>query len=689
MTLALGLESGDPFHLGGRYDGRGVNFAVYALNAESVELCLFDRNGQRELARLPLPGWHAGVWHGYLPGAQPGLIYGYRVHGPWWPERGLRYNAAKLLCDPYARRLWGRYQGQSDYCDHLPDDPRRPDPRDNAVQAVKSVVTTDGFDWGDDAPPRVPWADTLIYELHVKGFSRLHPDLPPALRGTYAGLARPVCLDWLRWLGVTTLELLPVAAIGDEGRLLGLGLSNYWGYNPLAMMTVEPRYAAGSDPLSEFKSLVRACHAAGLEVILDVVCNHTAEGGIGGPSFHLRGLDQPSYYRLRPDGQCENWSGTGNTLDLSQPRCLQLVLDTLRFWAGQCRVDGFRFDLAPVLGRGTDGAFDPRSGLLAAIQADPLLGRLKLIAEPWDLGPDGYRVGGFPPGWAEWNDRYRDGMRRFWLRREVSRGEFARRLCASSELFERRGRCPWATVNLLTAHDGFTLRDLTSYRHKHNEANGEDNRDGHSENFSDNCGVEGSSDEAAVNARRGRLQRALLTTLLCSQGTPMLLAGDEIGHSQRGNNNAYCQDNRTSWLDWDRADQQLAAFVARLAALRRRYRALRFDDWFSAGSHGGYERPDVEWRDAEGRLMTPAEWDHPQRFVLEVELAPEGEQDVCLLLVNAEPQPALFTLRPGRWLRLLDSADPEAGEALFQHQAEVEAQTVWLLVLEMGGRVTW
>lgn len=689
MTLALGLELGDPYRLGSHYDGRGVNFAVYALNADAVDLCLFDAAGQRELARLPLPGWHAGVWYGYLPQAAPGLVYGYRARGPWLPERGQRYNSAKLLCDPYARRLCGAYLGQADFCDHWPGDPLRLDPRDNGAHAVKAVVTDESFDWGEDHPPRTPWSDTLIYELHVKGFSALQPAIPEPLRGTYAGLAHPASIAWLLRLGVTAVELLPVAAIGDEGRLLGGGLVNYWGYNPLALMAVEPRYAAGPDALAEFKAMVKALHAAKLEVILDIVCNHTAEGGVGGPSFHLRGLDQTGYYRMRPDGQCENWSGTGNTLDLSQPRCLQLVLDTLRFWAGECRVDGFRFDLATVLGRGADGGFAARGGLLAAIQADPLLGRLKLIAEPWDLGPDGYRVGGFPPGWAEWNDRYRDGMRRFWLRREVSRGEFARRLCASSELFERRGRRPWATVNLLTAHDGFTLRDLTSYRHKHNEANGEDNRDGHSDNHSNNCGVEGPTDDPNVLSLRGRLQRALLATLLFSQGTPMLLAGDEIGHSQRGNNNAYCQDNRISWLDWRLADEELAGFVARLTALRRRYRALRHDEWFSAGSHGGYERPDVDWRDPEGRPMTPAEWDHAQRFALSMELGPEGTHDVCLLLLNAEPNPTVFSIRPGRWLRVLDSADPQAGEALFQAQCEVEANSVWLLVLGTTARATW
>lgn len=689
MALALGLIAGDPFRLGSHYDGRGVNFAVYALNADRVELCVFDASGSRELARLPLPGWHAGVWHGYLPGAEPGLIYGYRAHGRFAPEHGMRYNPTKLLTDPYARRLHGRYSNQPDYCDHAPAEPRRLDLRDNARDAVKSVVADDAFDWGESRRPGIPWADTVLYELHVKGFSQLNPDIPAALRGTYAGLAHPASIDWLKWLGVTTVELLPVAACADEGHLQARGLVNYWGYNSLAFMAVESRYAASADALGEFKRMVKALHEAGLEVVLDVVLNHTAEGGVGGPSLNLRGLDNRSYYRLTPDGHCENWTGCGNTLNLAEPRCLQLVLDTLRFWAGECQVDGFRFDLATTLARGMYGGFEAWSAFFAAVQADPLLSRLKLIAEPWDLGPDGYRVGGFPPGWAEWSDRYRDSLRSFWLHHGVSRGEFARRLTASSDLFERRGRLPWACINFLTAHDGFNLRDVVSYSHKHNEANGEDNRDGHGHNHSWNGGVEGETDDAEVIAIRARLRRALLASLLFSQGTPMLLAGDEIGHSQHGNNNAYCQDNAISWLDWQQADRGLAEFTARLLALRRSYPGLRHARWLSAVGHGGYERADVQWRNAAGQPMTPAEWDGRDAFSLAVELSPEGERQICLLLINAEASTTLFQLRPGRWLRVLDTADPEAGDALFQHQVEVDANAIWLLILNTEGRVTW
>ncbi|HEY9100805.1 glycogen debranching protein GlgX [Chitinimonas sp.] len=690
MALALGLRPGNPFQLGSSWDGQGVNFAVYALNADRLELCLFDASGQNELARLPLPGQHAGVWHGYLAGAEPGLIYGYRAHGLWLPGRGHRYNPAKLLLDPYARRLHGRYGGQGDYCDHLPGDPCRPDPRDNAMHAVKAVVG-DGrdFDWQGDRRPGVHWRDTVIYELHVKGFSQLNPAVPETLRGSYAGLGHPASVAWLKQLGVTTVELLPVAACGDEGQLLARDMVNYWGYNPLALMAVEPRYASSDDPVAEFKQMVRSLHAAGIEVLLDVVYNHSAEGGIGGPTFNLRGLDNRSYYRLAPDGRDENWTGCGNTLNVAEPRCLQLVLDSLRYWAECCHVDGFRFDLAPILARNMPGSFESWSAFLAAVQADPVLNRLKLIAEPWDIGPDGYRVGGFPPGWAEWNDRYRDSMRSFWLHHGPARGEFARRLTASSDLFERRGRLPWASVNFLTAHDGFNLHDLVSYSHKHNEANGEHNYDGSSHNHSWNGGVEGPTEDATINALRGRLKRALLATLLFSQGTPMLLAGDELGHSQQGNNNAYCQDGPISWLDWEGKDEELAAYTARLIALRRRYPGLRHGRWFSADAHGGYEQRDVDWRNAEGKPMTPAEWDGRERFSLIVELGPEGTRERLLLLVNAEAQATTFTLRPGRWLRLLDTADPQAGEALFQHCADVEANAIWLLTLDSGGRVTW
>lgn len=688
MAISLGLEKGDPFRLGARVVGNGVNFAVFALNADGVELCVFDASGERELARLPLPGWHAGVWHGFLPDAEAGLVYGFRAQGRFAPELGLRYNPQKLLVDPYARRLLGRYGGQSDYCDHLQEDPQRPDPRDNGHHAIKAIVADDRFDWGADKNPAVLWRETVIYEVHVKGFTQRHPGIPEHLRGTYAGLAHPLALDWLQKLGVTTLSLLPIAACADESRLLGMEKVNYWAYNPVALMAPEQRYAAGDDALHEFKAMVKALHLRGIEVLLDVVYNHTAEGGMGGPTFNLRGLDNATYYRLAADSQYENWTGCGNTLDCAKPRTLQLVLDAMRFWVDECHIDGFRFDLAPIMARGVTGRFDACSPFFGAITQDPLLSKVKLVAEPWDIGPDGYRVGDFPAGWAEWNDKFRDTVRAFWTHQWPTRGEFARRLTGSTDVFERRGRMPWASVNFITAHDGFTLRDLLSYNHKHNEANGEENRDGHGHNHSWNCGVEGATEDERVNEIRGRLHRAMLATLLFSQGTPMLLGGDELGRTQGGNNNAYCQDNEMSWYDWANADHGLAAFTARLIALRKRYPALRYARWFSPEVHR-FGRPDVSWRNAEGRPMTSGEWDGKERFSLNVEIGPEDDPNVCLLLVNAEAQQVSFALRPGRWSRLLDTSDPEAGEALFLRVADVPANSIWLLVLNASGRVTW
>lgn len=688
MSLSLGLEKGDPFRLGARADAGGVNFAVYALHADAVDLCIFDSSGERELARLPLPGWHAGVWHGYLPGAEAGLVYGFRAHGRFDPHQGLRYNPHKVQIDPYARRLLGRYIGHANYCDHSTRDPSQPDMRDNGPNAIKSIVADDSFDWGDDATPGVLWRDTIIYEIHVKGFTKQHPDIPVALRGTYAGLGHPVAIEWMQKLGITTLSLLPVATCADEGRLITADLVNYWGYNPIAFMAPDARYAATDDPLKEFKAMVKALHAGGIEVLLDVVYNHSGEGGIGGPGFCFRGLDNPSYYRLTPDGDYVNWTGCGNTINCAHPRTLQLVLDAMRFWVDECHVDGFRFDLAPTMARGHHGEFEVWSPFLAGITQDPILSRVKLVAEPWDLGPDGYRLGGFPPGWAEWNDRFRDTVRSYWTHQWPSRGEFARRITGSSDVFERRGRMPWATVNFIAAHDGFTLNDLVTYNHKHNEANGEDNRDGHSHNHSWNCGVEGPGGTAHIQAIRGRIKRALLATLFFSQGTPMLLGGDEMSRTQRGNNNAYCQDNAISWLDWKQVDQTMVAFTARLIALRRRYPALRHARWFSPEEHR-YGRPDVSWRNTEGRIMSAAEWDGKDRFSLNIEIGPEDERDVCVILINAEHVPVSFVLRPGRWNRVLDTSDPEAGEALFQRQADVAPNTIWLLVLDTDARMTW
>ncbi|MFZ2652827.1 MAG: glycogen debranching protein GlgX, partial [Burkholderiaceae bacterium] len=532
------LTPGRPWPLGATWDGRGVNFAVVSAHAKSIELCLYDADAAHELSRTPLPQRSHDVWHGYLEGAMPGQVYGYRAHGSWRPDRGNRFNAHKLLLDPYARELVGRFEWRDEHFGADPHHPHHPDIRDNAAFALKSRVIDPAYDWGDDAPLHTPLADTVLYELHVKGFTEMHPDLAPALRGTYAGLASDAAISHLKRLGITAVSLLPVQQHLDERRLTQLGLTNYWGYNTIGFFCVEPRLASGaggSSARDEFRAMVKRLHRAGIEVILDVVYNHTAESDEHGPSSSFRGLDNALYYRLQAMHRSlyENHSGCGNTLDLRQPRVLQLVMDSLRFWAGEMHVDGFRFDLAPVLGR-TDHGFDRRAPLFAAIAQDPLLSRLKMIAEPWDVGPGGYQLGAFPHGWLEWNDRFRDTMRSFWVEHGSTRGEFAQRLCASSSIFQPQGRAPAESVNYVVSHDGFTLRDLVSYSRKHNHANGENNRDGHGHNHNHNCGVEGPSDDPRVQQLRGRLQRALLATELLAQGTPMLAAGDEFGHTQGG-----------------------------------------------------------------------------------------------------------------------------------------------------------
>ncbi|MFP5394380.1 MAG: glycogen debranching protein GlgX, partial [Gammaproteobacteria bacterium] len=543
------------YPLGAHCIDGGVNFALVAPHAERVELCLFDAAGSHETARIALADCDAGVWHGFVPGLAAGQVYGYRVHGADDPARGLRFNPALVVLDPYARDIVGQYRGQDG--------------------ALKARVTEDAHDWGEDRPPRVAPADTVLYETHVKGFTRLLDGVPDELRGTYAGLASEAALAHLERLGATSVSLLPVHHRADEPRLLQHGLSNYWGYSTIGYFAPEPRYwsgRAGTTPASELRDAIKALHARGIEVILDVVYNHTAELDELGPTLSMRAIDNPLYYYLRPDDAAlyENWTGCGNTLNLSEPRVLQLVMDSLRHWVQAYHVDGFRFDLAPVLGRDAR-RFSNRAAFFAAVRQDPVLAQVKLIAEPWDIGPDGYQLGRFPAGWLEWNDRFRDTMRAFWLRGDVSLGAFAQRFAGSSDLFEVPGRTVAASVNFICAHDGFTLADLVSYDHKHNEANGENNRDGHAHNLSWNCGVEGPTCDADVLALRARLQRALLATLVFAHGTPMLLGGDEIGHSQGGNNNAYCQDNATTWLDWPGADHALAAFVARLLALRKRY----------------------------------------------------------------------------------------------------------------------
>ncbi|HEX8786162.1 MAG TPA: glycogen debranching protein GlgX [Telluria sp.] len=667
-----------------------MNFALVAPHAESVALCLFDAEGRQERERLPMPGFQDGVWHAYLDGAAPGLVYGYRVAGPYAPQHGQRFNPNKLLLDPYARMVIGTYLGQEDFRGQAGDIADQPDPVDNAAIALKAQVVHETHDWGLDAPPRVAPADTILYEVHVKGYTKLHPGVPAPLRGSYAGLAQPAVLDYLQRLGVTTLSLLPIHARADEMRLQHLGLSNYWGYSSIGFFAPEMRYWSGrpgTSPISEFRDMVKALHGRGIEVLLDVVYNHTGETDEFGPTLSLRGIDNALYYHLRADNPAsyENWTGCGNCLNLAEPRVLQLLMDSLRYWVEQMHVDGFRFDLAPALARDARGLFSATAAFLAAIRQDPVLARVKLIAEPWDIGPDGYQLGHFPAGWLEWNDKYRDAMRAFWLKPEApaaALGEFARRFAASSEVFQHDTRQPSASVNLITAHDGFTLRDLVSYERKHNEANGEQNRDGRANELSWNCGVEGPTDDDDVLQLRARLQRALMATLLFSQGTPMLLAGDDIGHSQQGNNNAYCQDNALSWLDWEGADRALADFTARLIAARKRYRALRRGSWYS-GALQADGRPDITWMGVGGGALDEAAW-HGGQHCIGIRMgAPAGEKaggESCLLLVNAQAQAVDFVLPRGAWRVMVDSADPAAPSLDVKGSMAVPANAVVLLV---------
>ena len=638
------LSAGRPWPLGASVDTLGVNFAVFSAHATAMELCLYSDDGSTEMARLLLPARSGDVWHGHLRGAAAGLVYGLRAHGPWLPQHGHRFNPRKLLLDPYARETVGALEWSQALLD--PD-------ADNGATALKARVVHDRFDWQGDAPPATPWEDSVIYELHVRGFSKRHPGVPEAHRGTYAGLASDAALSHLQRLGITAVSLLPVHHFIDEERLARMGLRNHWGYNSLGFFCPEPRYANESSDgravRDEFRQMVRRLHAAGIEVILDVVYNHTAETDEFGPTLSWRGLDNASYYRLvhGHEQHYVNDTGCGNTLDLSHPRVLQMVADSLRYWVQEMHVDGFRFDLATVLGRTRHG-FERHAAFFACLAQDPVLASVKLIAEPWDIGPGGYQLGHFPPGWVEWNDRYRDTMRAWWLGADCTRGEFARRLCASSDLFDKRGRAPSASLNYIVSHDGFTLRDLVSYDLRHNQANGEDNRDGHGHNLSWNCGVEGPTDDPRVLALRARLQRALLATLLLSQGTPMLAAGDELGHSQGGNNNPYCQDNATTWIDWSVADDALTDFCARLIALRHHLQPLP-DVWQG--------ETNLRWQLPDGHPPGHADWnDHAQRGIGVRIDRPGRSSQPLLLLFNPGDHERMFRLPPGNWQTLLDSS---------------------------------
>jgi glycogen operon protein len=689
MNAAYRVWPGRPSPLGATWEGAGVNFAIYSAHATSVELCLFDSPySDRERVRLPLTERTHHVWHGFVPHLLPGQLYAFRVHGAWAPASGHRFNAAKLLMDPYARAIGRRMRWHDSLFGFDINAPDRRDDRDSAAWAPLAAVIDPAFTWGDDAPLRVPWEETVIYELHVRGFTKRHPDIPEDLRGTYLGLVSEPALEHLRSLGVTTLELMPIHAHVDEQHLLRLGRSNYWGYNTLSFFAPDPRYAVSrtpADTVREVKTMVRALHTAGFEVILDVVYNHTAEGSHLGPTLSWRGIDNLTSYRLAAGNLAhyEDVTGCGNTLNVRHPQMLKLVLDSLRYWVTEMHVDGFRFDLAPALAREAH-AFDASSAFFDAIHQDPVLSEVKLIAEPWDLGADGFQVGHFPAGWSEWNPKYRDATRRYWRGDSGQLPELATRLAGSSDLFQAAGRRPWASINFVTCHDGFTLRDLVSYSRKHNEANGEQNRDGESHNLSTSGGVEGPCDDPSIERARQRLMRNQIATLLLSQGVPMLNGGDEIGRTQQGNNNAYCQDNEISWHNWSLTAEQTAllAFTRAMVALRHAHPVLQRRTWFHGrGRHG---EGDLLWLDLDGREMTAESWADPGRRVLgmRVTASVEGwpaadhadphapgvvaasDEDAMLALFNAGSDAVDFVLPPGghagSWTRLLDTSFDES-----------------------------
>jgi isoamylase len=697
---------GQPFPLGATWDGEGTNFAIFTENGEGAELCLFDEEGNE--TRIEIAESTALIYHCYLPGVGPGRRYGFRVRGRYAPAEGHRFNPAKLLIDPYAKAI----EGMVDWNEGgtvLPYVPTGEDDADleiddeNDAEAIpKSVVVDADFDWEGDRPPRIPWADTVIYETHVKGFTKLHPDVREDLRGTYAGLASEPALEYLQSLGVTAVELLPVHHISDESFLVELGLTNYWGYSTIGYLAPHSEYSASGrrgEQVREFKGMVKALHRAGFEVILDVVYNHTAEGNHLGPMLSFKGADNESYYRLVPDDPRHymDFTGTGNSLNPVHPSVLRLIMDSLRYWAVECHVDGFRFDLASALARELYDV-DRLSAFFDVIHQDPVLSQVKLIAEPWDVGPGGYQVGNFPVLWSEWNGMYRDTMRDFW-RVHASAGDFAERLTGSSDLYEHDGRHPFASINFITAHDGFTLADLVSYNEKHNEANLEDNQDGTDDNRSWNCGVEGETDDPAVLALRVRQQRNFLATLLLSQGTPMLLAGDEMGRTQHGNNNAWCQDNEISWYDWtpDPDREELREFTRRLIALRREHPVFHRERFLAGRETMGSGLPDAWWFRADGRKMTRRDWQNGEPvlglFLNGAEIptpGPHGEEiedDSFLLLFNAHEEDRTMVLPwprfGGQWALELSTADPGAqpGSSKYRSRGEITLMARSVVVL--------
>ena len=682
MPIAsLRVWPGSPYPLGATWDGVGVNFALFSEHATRVELCLFDSaTAEFESVTIPLPEHTDMVWHGYLPDVQPGQLYGYRVHGPFAPHAGHRFNANKLLLDPYARALGRPVRwNEALFGFTFREDDTTLDDRDSAAYAPLAVVVDNAFTWGDDRPPRTPWHETLIYELHVKGFSKLNPEIPEALRGTYRGLASEPSIRHLKSLGVTAVELMPVHQHAEDWHLVQRGLGNYWGYNTLAYFAPDLEYSSAESPhdaVPEFKKMVRALHAAGLEVILDVVYNHTAEGNHLGPTLSLRGIDNSCYYRLLPNQAryYQDFTGCGNTLNMRSPRVLQLIMDSLRYWVLEMHVDGFRFDLASALARELH-AVDKLGAFFDIIHQDPVLSQVKLIAEPWDLGEGGYQVGNFPSKWTEWNGKYRDTVRRFWRGDGGVVSEFATRLSGSSDLYEQSGRRPYASINFVTAHDGFTLNDLVSYNAKHNDANGEENQDGENHNLSWNHGEEGPSSDPEINELRARQRRNFLATLMMSVGVPMISGGDEIARTQHGNNNAYCQDNETSWTHWDLSPEQrdLMDFTRRLIRIWKQNPVLRRRKFLQGRRIRGADVTDISWLDTSGGEMTDDVWNAPDVRTLGMRLNGEaidepnerGERvvgDTLLVIFNAGNASEPFVLPEAGasqwWEALIDSADP-------------------------------
>src|SRR5262245_24399689 len=678
MAPSQKVWPGRPYPLGATWDGEGVNFAIFSAHAEKIELCLFDRSGAREEARIVLPEYTDEIWHVYLPDARPNLLYGYRVYGPFDPANGHRFNANKLLIDPYAKALQGRLRWGDAVFAYRLGSPREDlsfDRRDNARNVPKCRVVEPAFTWGEDRRPQIPWEETIILELHTRGMTNRHPDVASTHRGNFAGLASPAMIDYLVDLGVTAVELMPIQAAIDDRHLVERGLANYWGYNTIGCLSPDARFLP-TQSIAGFKTDVKRLHDAGIEVLLDVVYNHSGEGNHLGPTLSFRGIDNACYYRLEADRRFYyDVTGTGNTLNLDHPRVLQLVMDSLRYWASEMHVDGFRFDLSTTLGR-ENGEYSQGAAFFDAVRQDPVMAGLKLIAEPWDLGPYGYQLGNFPPGWAEWNGQYRDTVRRFWKSDKGLVANLASRVAGSSDIFGYRGRRPWASINFITVHDGFTLQDLVSYNGKHNEANGEDNRDGSDGDNSWNYGVEGPAADPEIVALRDRQKRNLLATLLLSLGVPMLLAGDEIGRTQRGNNNAYCQDNEISWFDWENIrpeDEELQRFVRYLIHLRRRHRVFSRPRFFRGEVLSEAGVKDITWVTPSGEEAAAEDWNNPVALSLGYVLSgaagefftPGGQRDIdqsFFVMMNAYYEDLDFRIpslaAPMEWEPLIDTSQP-------------------------------